>query len=151
MDREDKKNYVLLVIQDMTEKARAQRDLSEREEKFRLLLQNAFDITTIYSKEGNILYQSEALEKTLGYPVKEALNKNIFELGIVHPDDLEMHKALMNETLNNPGKNIKGQLRLQHKKGSYKTMEVIFRNLLNNDHIKGIIGNYQDVTNNIHV
>jgi len=151
MDREDKKNYVLLVIQDMTEKARVQRDLSEREERFRLLLQNAFDVTTIYSKDGDILYQSEALEKTLGYPVKETLNKNIFELGIVHPDDLEMNKELMNEALNNPGKNIKGQLRLQHKNGSYKTMDVIFRNLLNNDHIKGLIGNYQDVTNNIEV
>ena len=151
MDREDKKAYVLLVIQDMTEKARAQRDLREREERFRLLLQNAFDITTVYSQDGNIMYQSEALEKTLGYPVKETLNKNIFELGIVHPDDMKRNKELMNEALNNPGKNIKGQLRLQHKNGGYKTMDVIFRNLLNNDNIKGIIGNYQDVTNNIEV
>jgi PAS domain S-box-containing protein len=69
----------------------------------------------------------------------------------VHPDDLETHRELMNEALNNPGKNIKGQLRLQHRNGSYKTMDVIFRNLLNNDNIKGIIGNYQDVTNNIQV
>jgi PAS domain S-box-containing protein len=150
MRQEDDKNTrALLVIQDITERAQAQRDLKEREERFRLLLQNAFDIMTIYSANGDILYQSEALERSLGYPVKETLNKNIYELSILHPDDMELNKNMMNEALINPGKNIKGQLRLQHKNGSYKIMDVIFRNLLNNKSIEGIIGNYQEVTNNL--
>ena len=144
---DNKKNRVLLVIQDITSRAKAQQNLKEREERFRLLLQNAFDVMTIYSQYGEILYQSEALERTLGYPVKETLNKNIFQLGIVHPDDVEMNKKLLEEAFKNPGKNVKGQLRLQHKNGTYKTMDVIFRNLLDNDNIKGIIGNYQDITN----
>jgi hypothetical protein len=39
----------------------------------------------------------------------------------VHPDDdLRRIRELMNEALNNPGQNIKGQLRLQHRNGSYK-------------------------------
>lgn len=150
MDKEDKnKHRILLVVQDITTMYKAQQELKEREERFRLLLQNAFDIMTIYSKEGDIIYQSETLEKTLGYPVQDTLNKNIFQLGIVHADDVDLNKNLFEDALKNPGKNIKGQLRLQHKNGEYKVMDVVFRNLLNNENINGIVANYQDVTDNI--
>jgi two-component system CheB/CheR fusion protein len=144
---DDKKTRILLVIQDVTQQHKAQEDLKKREERFRLLLQNAFDIMTIYSKDGDILYQSDGMENTLGYPANETLNKSIYTLGILHPDDVTINKNLVEMAQKSPGKNIKGLLRLQHKNGSYKTMEVIFRNLLENENIRGIIANYQDVTN----
>ncbi|HRH61323.1 MAG TPA: PAS domain S-box protein, partial [Chitinophagaceae bacterium] len=145
MEKEDnKKSRILLVIQDVTDRKKAERELGE--ERIRQLLQNAFDIMTIYSKEGNVLYQSEALERSLGYPAVETLGKNIFEMGIVHPDDLPVKKKLFQDALKWPGENIKGHIRLQHKNGFYKPMDVIFRNLLSNDSIKGIIANYQYVS-----
>jgi two-component system CheB/CheR fusion protein len=148
MEQEDnKKTRILLVIQDITLESKAQQDMRSREERFRLLLQNAFDIMTIYSREGDIMYQSEAMETTLGYTANETLNKNIYQLGIIHPEDIALNRDLMEKAGKNPGKNIKGQLRLRHKNGDYKTMEVIFRNLLDNESIRGIIANYQDVTN----
>ena len=150
MDNSGVEKYrVLLVIQDITEMYNAQRGLKEREERFRLLLENAFDIMIIYSKDGNIIYQSEALENNLGYQVQDTLNKNIFDLDIIHPDDRKINKNFFEEALKNPGKNIKSQLRLQHKNGEYKMMDVIFRNLLHNESIKGIIANYQQIADNI--
>lgn len=147
MHQEDnKKNRILLVIQDVTDRNKAVRELKEREERFRLLLQNTFDIMTIYTAEGNIVYQSEALERSLGYTAMETMGKNIFDLGIVHPEDLDIKKKLFGQALKSPGKNIKGRLRMQHKNNSYKKMDVIFRNLLNNHSIKGIVANYQSAS-----
>lgn len=152
MQQEDnKKNKVLLVIQDITRFRIAERELREREERYRLLLQNAFDIITIFSKDGTILYQSESLDRTLGYSGVDTTGKNFFELGFIHPDDIELNKELFEKTLKGPGTNVRGKIRLQHAKGNYRTMEVIFRNMLGNESIKGIIGNYQDVTDIITV
>jgi signal transduction histidine kinase len=39
-----------------------------------------------------------------------------------------------------------GEFRLRHKNGSYRTIEAIFRNLLNDKKINGIIANYRDIT-----
>jgi two-component system CheB/CheR fusion protein len=144
MEQDDsKKNRILLVIQDITARQRAEKDMKEREERFRLLLQNAFDITTIYSINGDIVFQSDALERMLGYPVKETLHRNIYQLGIIHPEDVERNRALMAEAIGQPGKTIKGQVRLQHADGYYHAMEVVFRNFLHNESIGGIIANYQ--------
>jgi two-component system CheB/CheR fusion protein len=142
---DSKKNRVLLVIQDVTNFRKTAKELQEREERFRLLLQNAFDIMTIFSAEGYVTYQSDSLERTLGYPPANTLGKNFFELGLIHPDDAERNEELFAESLRNPGKNVLGTIRLQHKNGEYKTMQVIFRNMINNDVIKGIIGNYQQI------
>lgn len=147
MQHEDnKKHKVLLVIQDITKFKNAERELKEREERYRLLLQNAFDIITVFSREGIILYQTESLERTLGYADTDSTGKNFFELSFIHPDDVEVNKKLFEKCLKSPGTNVRGKIRLRHANGSYKTMEVIFRNMLGNDSINGIIGNYQDVT-----
>jgi hypothetical protein len=42
-----------------------------------------------------------------------------------------------------PGKNVRGQIRMAYKQGAYRVMEVILPNLLNNESIRGIIANYQ--------
>ena len=150
MDKEGDNRYrILLVIQDATSVFKTQKELKEREEWFRLMLENAFDIMMIYSKEGSITYQSETLERTLGYPVDETLNKNVFDLNIVHLDDKEINKNLFEQAVKSAGKNVKGQLRLRHKNGGYRVMDVVLRNLLENQSIKGIIANYQDVTDNV--
>jgi PAS domain S-box-containing protein len=77
-----------------------------------------------------IKYQSESLERSLGYSITETIGKHFFELGFIHPDDTATNKELFEQAIQNPGKNIRGQIRLRHKNGTYKTMEVIFRNML---------------------
>jgi two-component system CheB/CheR fusion protein len=150
MDQDDsKRNRILLVIQDVSAHQKTERELKEREERFRLLLQNAFDIMTIFSASGDIIFQSDAMERTLGYPVNETLHRNIFQLGIIHPEDMETNRGLLQESIAHPGKNIRGQVRLKHINSHYLTMEVVLRNFLNNASIGGIIANYQNVSNYI--
>ena len=65
---------------------------------------------------------------------------------IVHPDDRETKIDLLKKAIANPRENMYGEFRFLHKDGSYRTIEAIFRNLLDDKKISGIIANYRDIT-----
>ena len=147
MEQENHTRRVLIVIEDVTEQAKAVRSLKDSEERFRLLVQNAFDVIMIYTKDGNIQYQSDSIERSLGYNATENVGKNIFEVSMLHPDDEPKMQQLFKKVVESPGKNFRGEVRLKHKNGTYKQMEIVLRNFLDNENIKGIIANYQDISN----
>ncbi len=66
----------------------------------------------------------------------------------MHPEDNAKHKRLFKKVVQSPGKNVRGEVKMKHKNGSYCKMEVVFKNLLDNENIKGIIANYQDISSN---
>jgi PAS domain S-box-containing protein len=120
--------------------------LKENEERFRLLVQNASDILTVFDQDGTIKFESPAIETMLGYKAEERLGRNISMDPILHPDDRAAKLELLKKAISRPGENINGEFRLKHKDGSYRTIEAIFRNLLDDKKINGIIANYRDVT-----
>ena len=86
----DKKNaLILLAIEDITEHRFSEQRLKESAERFRLLIENAFDIIAILSEEGMIVYESESISRILGYSQNERVGKSIFTDPIVHPDDID--------------------------------------------------------------
>jgi two-component system CheB/CheR fusion protein len=143
-----KKNKILLIIEDITNRKKAEAYLKANEEKLRLLVENASDIITIYSKDAIIIFQSESVFKSLGYTANENSGKSIYGINILHPDDLALQQKTFEEALKNPGINIKVILRMKHKNESYRTMEAIFRNLFDIASINGIVANYHDITDN---
>jgi two-component system CheB/CheR fusion protein len=144
-ENKDKPKY-LIVIEDITERKHSEELLKTNEERLRLLIQNAFDIITIFAENGDIIYESESIEEILGYTPAERIAKNIFIDSIAHPDDKHLKEKMFKNALANPGKDIRSEFRLMHKDGSYRIMEAICINLLNDFKIKGIIANYRDVT-----
>ena len=143
---ENTKSRYLVVIEDITERRHSEELLKANEERLRLVIQNAFDIITIYSAEGDIIYESDSIEEILGYKPAERVDKNIFLDTIVHPDDKEKKQKMFTDSLANPGKDIKSEFRLLHKDGKYRIMEAVCINLLQDFKIQGIIANYRDVT-----
>jgi two-component system CheB/CheR fusion protein len=137
---------ILLAVQDMTERVKMEEMLKENEERFRLLVQNASDILTVFDQDGTIKFESPAIETMLGYKAEERLGRNISMDPILHPDDRAVKLELLKKAISRPGENINGEFRLKHKDGSYRTIEAIFRNLLDDKKINGIIANYRDVT-----
>jgi len=131
---------------DISERKFKEQIILENEERFKALVQNSFDVITVFNHEGTITYQSESIERVLGYAAKQRLGENIFEKSLVHPDDLETEKKLFESCLQQPSKYIQTELRMLHKDGSYRIMEVGCINLLNNSSIQGIIKNYRDIT-----
>jgi two-component system CheB/CheR fusion protein len=137
----------LLAIQDITDRVTNLRELSYTKEYFRLLVQNAFDVITIFSPNGDIKYQSESMKRVLGYSPEESIGTNIFTDGIAHPDDLAIKREWFATCKATPNEPISQEFRLRHKDGTYKYIDAVCINLLDNPFINGIVGNYRDITN----
>jgi len=139
-------SLIVLAIEDITEKRIVETQLKESEERFKLLLQNAFDIITIFDPDGTIKYESPAIETVLGYTPEERMGKNIIKNSIVHPDDKKKKIEMPESAVANPGKNINVEFRLQHKNGTYRTIDAVCRNMMDDIRINGIIATYRDIT-----
>ncbi|HWK03227.1 MAG TPA: CheR family methyltransferase [Puia sp.] len=143
---EEELKRIWIIQKDITERKKIENDLKQSEERFRLLVQNAFDIITIYAEDGTIKYQSESLERVLGYHPSERIGTNIFQQPFVHPDDIILKQDMFRRCLESPDENIRTQFRMQHKNGQYRMMEAVCTNLLGYETINGLVANYRDIT-----
>ncbi len=117
---------------------------SRTEAHFRSLIENASDIITIMEADGRIRYESPSLERILGYKPEELIGRSAFEL--IHPDDMARMQKIFTECLLRPGSVDSGEFRFRHKDGSWRVLEGIGKNLLEDPAIQGIIVNSRDIT-----
>ena len=116
------------------------------EERLHLLIENIADVITIFQADGTITFQSASIEQILGWQPEERIGQNIWQHSIVHPADEQVHQTFFRELQLHPEKTIFGTFRLQHKDGSYRFIEAIGKNLLENAVLQGIITTYRDIT-----
>jgi diguanylate cyclase (GGDEF)-like protein/PAS domain S-box-containing protein len=126
-------------------KKQIEEKLRDKEKRFRAFVEHSSDIIVILNPEGIITYINPAVEKVLGFKPEERIGANGFEL--VHPDDIKVLTGAFN-TLSKD-KNapiIQGELHLRHKDGSWRTLEAVGSNQVNNNVVEYIIINYRDIT-----
>jgi PAS domain S-box-containing protein len=123
---------------------RAETALRQSEERFRSLIENAQDLIAIVTPDGLARYCSTSVERVLGYTTADLLERHTFPL--IHPDDLRFVQETKNAILNQPGKSCSVEYRFLHKNGSWRTLEAIITNLLEDPAIEGLVFNARDVT-----
>jgi len=129
---------------DELERTQAEESLRNSEEHFRLVTENALDIITILEADGTIRYESLSIETVLGYKRKGLIGKHYSEL--IHPDDLPDVMKTFNQLIQDPGFILFLQVRCRHKDGSWRILELMANNLLDNPAVKGIVVNSRDIT-----
>jgi diguanylate cyclase (GGDEF)-like protein/PAS domain S-box-containing protein len=134
-----------VVSRDITGLKRMEEKLRFEEQRFRAFVEHASDMIALVNPEGVILYVNPAIESILGYKPEERIGANGSE--IVHPDDVKALADVFN-TLSSDTSSpvINGELRLRHKDGSWRTLEAVGSNLVNNNVVEAIIINYRDIT-----
>lgn len=147
-DTDGKLTHIIIMINDLTDRVQSEYRLRESEERFRKLLENASDVISVISEDGTILYESPAVERILGYDnAKYRIGKNVFDF--VHTDDRDRAVAAFLHFVNNPGDMQQFTHRMQRADGTWRVMESVGHNLLNNPAIHGIILNSRDITERI--
>src|SRR5215218_1859527 len=137
--------FVLAIIRDITERKRVEEALRNREERFQALVQNALDIVMVTDVEGTIRYVSPAVERVLGYRPEEQIGTNAAEY--LHPDDLKKGFDALSEAVSKPGVHpVAVETRVRHKDGSWRCLEGMANNLLNDPAVEGVVFNHRDVT-----
>jgi PAS domain S-box-containing protein len=135
---------VLATALDITEQKRAQEELRRSEEHFRSLIENSQDIITIMAPDGATLYSSPSIERVLGYKPEDMISTNAFDR--LHPDDRSRVQTTFAQALSKFGVTEKVEYRLLHADGSWRVMEGIGKNLLDNPSVRGIVVNARDIT-----
>src|SRR5215213_11608863 len=132
------------VIRDVTERKEAETAIKESEERFRSLVQNTSDIVTILEADGTVRYISPAVERVMGYKPEEQVGINAFSS--VHPDDRDRALVTFAEVLKMPGLHPPLEFRVPHKDGSWRYLEHVVNNLLDDPAVRGVVVNSRDVT-----
>ncbi|MDI1234341.1 MAG: PAS domain S-box protein [bacterium] len=114
------------------------------DDRFKALVENVTDLISLSDKDGNVIYDSPAIEKITGYTSEEMKGHQIYEL--IHPEHIEESKNILEYVLKNPGLPVPRINRFRHKDGHYVWVEGVVTNLLNNENVKAIVSSYHDVT-----
>ncbi len=85
------------LIQNVSAEKTAQAALRESEERYRLMAENATDLISVQSPDGEYSYASPATRLLLGYNLDELIGRTVFEF--IHPDDAARVYDLYQETL----------------------------------------------------
>ncbi len=122
-------------------------ETSEAQDRTNSLLENASELIMIYDKKGLITYVSPSVYHITGYREDDLLGKNDKHL-------IEMQSALkfqemFQELLMNKISTTTLKIQYYKKDGSKIWLEATGSNMLNVPSIKGIVVNYQDITEQI--
>jgi PAS domain S-box-containing protein len=131
-------------FRDITERKHAEEKLQSSERYFRALTQNALDVTMVIGRDGIVKYATSSVEPPRGYKPEEIIDTNGFST--VCPEDLPKAMNVYNELMQNPATLVRTEVRVWHKDGSWRIVEAIARNLLDDPIVEGIIVSYRDVT-----
>ncbi len=124
-----------------------QREVTERrreEDRFRALVQNASGMIWIIASDATIGYVGPSVTRVLGYAPEELAGTNCLEL--VHPDDADDMQRKLTQLLKAADTTLRGEVRMRHKDGTWRHLEIISTNLLDDPSVEGIVVNGRDVT-----
>lgn len=120
------------------------RKLAEKEESFRALIEYSSVGITLSDHNRRVFYASPALRIILGYEPQELLGD--FNPGLIHPGDLPAVQSRIKSLLATTGLTQRSRVRMKHKNGEYRWIEIISRNLFDNPAVGAIVTNMRDIT-----
>ncbi len=132
------------VLATAVDRARTEAALRRSEEHFRSLIENASDIVTILGDNGVFQYASPSVERVLGYPPGELLERNAFDF--VHPDDISVVADALSHAIARPGSPQAAQFRFRARDASWRVLEAVGQARVAEGGSAQLIVNARDVT-----
>ncbi len=118
--------------------------LRESEERFRALVQYAYDVILVVDRDGVITYTAPAVERILGYTGEQLVGRDVIELA--HPEDRDQARAELGFVLDSTGAPSPSVFRVLRGDGAVIYLEVVGSNLLAHPRVEGIVLTARDVS-----
>lgn len=112
--------------------------------RFQKLIENGPENIALYDAEGRILYQSPGVLRLVGYELEELLGRIGMEF--THPDDLPDILKTLDTVVRSPNVPIRTEVRARRKDGTYRLLDMVATNLLDDPDVGAIVANYRDIT-----
>ncbi len=135
---------VITIIRDITEQKRAETDLRESEERYRLLVENANDVIYTHDLEGTILSINEAGERLTGYTRAELSGMPFAR--ILAPGSTPIEREELVKKQSDPTHTSTYELDIETKDKQNITLEVSSRLIFHKGAPFGVLGIARDIT-----
>lgn len=135
------------LLEEVGQRQRLEEELRRREKFYRTLAENAYDMVAVMQPDGRLDYVSPSVKDNLGYDPEELVGKNALEY--VHPDDLPGVMELFAKETPTRGNPVVTRLRFKHGDGSWRVLETVGRNLLDDSVVAGVVVNVRDITEQV--
>jgi PAS domain S-box-containing protein len=134
---------IIIFSEDITARKLAESKLAVNEKRYRMLIENSADGIDLSDEFSNNIYRSPGAVKITGFLSKEN------QMGLTHPDDLELIRSKQETMIKNPGVPVPFQGRFQHALGHYIWLEGTLTNMLQVEGVHSFGTNFRDVTKRI--
>jgi PAS domain S-box-containing protein len=134
------------LLVEISDRTRAEGAARESEERVRAFVENALDVILVLDRDGKILYASPSIERLLGHPPGWVIGSNWLEWLV--PADLAAARARLAEAVG-AEKLVFEQLRVVHKNGEQRYVELVGRPAFDVRGVGGVIVNVRDVSDRV--
>ncbi len=114
------------------------------DQRFRALIEHSSVAIALLTLDGTVTYASPSTEQVTGYTAEELVGRNGFAL--LHPEDVENARQQFTGILDRPGHFITLESRFRHADGTWRWVEAILTNLLDDPAVGAVVSNYRDIT-----
>lgn len=134
---------VITTSRDITERVRALDSVHQNEERFRKLVENAWDASVVVDHAGCILYATQSIQRILGLQPTDLIGRQ--GMDFIHVDDRNRTRKELAILAARPHEPRCIQHRIVLPEG-VRWLEMVLTNLLNDPDIQGVVINVRDVT-----
>jgi PAS domain S-box-containing protein len=114
------------------------------ERYYRALIENATDCVHVMKADGTILYESPSVARLFGYQPGQQVGKSGY--AFVHLEDIPVLRDALDRVIKDPGRSVVMEFRTLDANGSWRNVETVATNLLDDPMVGGIVINTRDVT-----
>ena len=133
---------VALALESVTLTAEVHR--RQGEARLGSLVRHASDLITVVGRDGTITYQSPSIERLLGYTPEEVTGRPFGEL-VASGDRTRLQEVIADDAAGYDRQQTV-ECTLLHRDGTAHHFEVLHTNLLDDEHVGGIVLNCRDVS-----
>ncbi len=114
------------------------------DQQFRILIEKSHDVIVLLDRKGKLLYATPSIERLYGRTVNEITGLSSFLY--IYPTDIPRVMNAIKHLILHPDQSITLQIRVKHKDGTWKWIEAIGTNYLQEPEIGAIVVNFHDIT-----
>ncbi len=118
--------------------------LTARERRLAHVVTAGNDPIIITDAEHRLSLITPAFERVLGYRPADLLARRLIDLA--HPDDRVRYATRSAEIFAQQGSTVADEVRLRHRDGSWRWIEIRATNLLDDPEVRGVVSSLRDVT-----
>jgi diguanylate cyclase (GGDEF)-like protein/PAS domain S-box-containing protein len=136
----------LVLLADVTARRIAEDQIARSERRLQALLAHLADVVLVVDVEGRPTWVSPSVARVLGYTPAEFLERAML---VIHPSDRPALGRVQREALHRLDGTAEAELRIRHADGSWRWMQLIASNRVDDPAIAGFVVTARDLTERI--